>query len=425
MTPRGVTLGFAAVVAWLVGRILGVDQMNAIAVTILAALAMGVLYVRLVSSNLSTRRLLPAEPIVAGATIDGVVEVRNDGRVPTPSVLIDERLPATMRADGAGTVPGEPDGTVRFITPAVAPDQVAAARYRLLATTRGRCTIGPLRVRLRDPLGLAERVRPYSATSDVVVYPRITPLRPRTFRGIHWGPGADDSNQVLQGGEDFYGVREYVSGDDMRHVHWPSTAHRQTLMVRQMEQRFQPHATVLLDTRRLSHTPGPHGTFEEAVAAAASLLYHLADHRYALRHVDDTTTGRVDITPWDELLDHLAVVEPSSHPDLDLACRSALGGDGLCVAIVGVAPGSVPPARHADVAAMRSVRGFRERIAVIVAERAVLRRAEDQASVLQASGWKAVVTTPGEPLQAALDRLATAGGRRRAAATTVAGGGTP
>ena len=62
--------------------------------------------------------------------------------------------------------------------------------------------------------------------------------------------GADHPNVLGQGGEDFYTLREYVVGDDLRRVHWASTARRGELMVRQDEVPWQGRATVLLDARR-------------------------------------------------------------------------------------------------------------------------------------------------------------------------------
>ncbi len=61
--------------------------------------------------------------------------------------------------------------------------------------------------------------------------------------------GAEHPNALGRGGEDFYALRHYVVGDDLRRVHWPSTARHDELMVRQDELPWQGRATVLVDVR--------------------------------------------------------------------------------------------------------------------------------------------------------------------------------
>ena len=199
-------------------------------------------------------------------------------------------------------------------------------------------------------------------------------------------------------GDEFYGIREYVRGDDLRMVHWASTAHRQTLMVRQMEQPWQPHATLYLDTRAQTHTAGAEGTLESAVSAAASLLYHLADHGYAVRLLTDADTGRGGPQPWEESMDRLAVLTASDNAGLGPSVAASRGGEGLFVAVLGVPDGRTDLARHPDLRALFGVKGFGQRLAVVTAEAGQVDRARRVAALLVGSGWRAVVQQPGAPL---------------------------
>ncbi len=81
-------------------------------------------------------------------------------------------------------------------------------------------------------------------------------------------------------GDEFYALREYVVGDDLRRVHWPSTARHDELMVRQDEMPWQDRTTVVLDVRRASHTPE---SLERAVSAAASVATACFRGQHVLR----------------------------------------------------------------------------------------------------------------------------------------------
>src|SRR5207244_8548385 len=120
-------------------------------------------------------------------------------------------------------------------------------------------------------------------------------------------------------GDDFFALREYEMGDDLRRVHWRSTARLGELMLRQDELRFGEVATVLLDTRARAHLGD---SFGRALEVAASVAAALVDDGRRLRFV---TTGGFDVeldvraagTPgpraearWSAVLEHLAVAVP-------------------------------------------------------------------------------------------------------------------
>jgi hypothetical protein len=77
-----------------------------------------------------------------------------------------------------------------------------------------------------------------------------------------------------RGGEDFYTLRSYQDGDDLRRVHWASSAKLDELMIRQMETPWQSRALVFFDVRKRSYSDGD--SFERAVRGTASVAIHLA-----------------------------------------------------------------------------------------------------------------------------------------------------
>lgn len=410
LTSRGITLVTAGVLAWLAGRTLGIGELYAVSVACLAAVLLGVAYVRLSTGSVSSRRQVDQNRVVAGQRIEVSLELRNDAPLPSPTLLLTEQLPAAFAADGHPADAGE----ARFVLGGLGPGRRAQAVYTAAAAVRGRYEVGPLEVRVRDPFGAAERVRRYAATTEVVVYPLVEPLPATAVRGVHMGAGAADTRRIFAAGDEFFGIREYVSGDDLRHVHWASTAHRQTLMVRQMEQPWQAHATVFLDTREHAHTGGPHGTLEKAVSAAASVVNHLAQQGYVVRLVTDVSVGRIGPAPWQEAMDRLAVLRPSRSAALAPSLNATRGGEGLFVAVLALPPGEVDPSRHPDMRALHGVKGFGQRLALVTTTPGPNPRAERTCGLLRGSGWQATTLRPGQPLAVAWDTLTRPASRRGA-----------
>ncbi len=153
--------------------------------------------------------------------------------------------------------------------------------------------VGPLRAERTDPFGLARRTTDVAPVADLTVYPRVDAVHP-----LPDSPGSDrhlNAPRAAFGvaGEDFYALRPYEVGDDLRRVHWPSTARRDELMIRQNETPWQGRATVLLDTRARFHTElvvrgGGVGRGQRADRLLAPALAHPAHHhrrrRLGVRH---------------------------------------------------------------------------------------------------------------------------------------------
>jgi uncharacterized protein (DUF58 family) len=132
-----------------------------------------------------------------------------------------------------------------------------------------------------------------------------------------------------------------VLGDDLRRVHWPSTARHDALMVRQDELPWQGRVTILLDVRHRTHDVD---SLEAAVSAAASVVTACWNRRDLVRVV--TTDGRdtgyaAGHAHIEAVMEHLAVIGPSGDAPLlrvlDALRRSATGG-ALVVLVGHVAP---------------------------------------------------------------------------------------
>ena len=171
-------------------------------------------------------------------------------------------------------------GSAHFIADRVEPSRPMVARYEILCRPRGVYRVGPADVRVQDPLGLTESGGTSGGADRLVVYPAVEDLV-----GVPSGRGHDPTVNTARaafshsGGEDFFTLREYAQGDDLRKVHWPSSAKRDELMIKQLEMPWQSRALVALDPRRAGHaTPE---SFEHAVRGAASVLRHLFRSGYS------------------------------------------------------------------------------------------------------------------------------------------------
>jgi uncharacterized protein (DUF58 family) len=123
--------------------------------------------------------------------------------------------------------------------------------------------------------------------------------------------GSRQASQV-PAGMDFRGLREYEVGDDLRRVHWRSTARTGDLMLRQDEMPWETRSTILLDTRPASHQAE---SFERAVEIAASLANAMCTGRRMVRFM---TTGGVEIVStgrdkFPAIMDYLAETRPESQ----------------------------------------------------------------------------------------------------------------
>jgi uncharacterized protein (DUF58 family) len=109
---------------------------------------------------------------------------------------------------------------------------------------------------------------------------------------------------------EFLMLREYATGDDLRRVHWKSTARHQRLMIRQDESRRRAPVLVLLDVRSSTHD---RGSFELAVEAVASIATSLErdQRRVEVRTTSGERLGQAGRRHLASLMDELSVIEPT------------------------------------------------------------------------------------------------------------------
>ena len=225
-------------------------------------------------------------------------------------------------------------GTAEFSVASIGRGAQLTATYRILCRPRGVYPIGPAGLSVSDPFGLAGVTATAGPVDPLTVYPAVEELSGYpAIRGRSVALNALRPDHSQAGGEDFYTMREYQRGDDLRRVHWPSSAHRDQLMIRQMETPWQARAMVLLDIRAEAYES--EASFEHAVRGAASVVRHLAQAGFAA----DVMTGftSTDAAHYAATMEALAIVQAVVRFDLDsVAARlRRAGGGGALVLVTG------------------------------------------------------------------------------------------
>jgi uncharacterized protein (DUF58 family) len=169
------------------------------------------------------RRVEPVRTY-AGRPATVLLRLQNLSRLPTGLMLAEDSVPYLL------------GGRPRFVLDRVRPQRYVDVDYTVRSQQRGRYRVGPLLVRLTDPFGLCELVRSFASSDTLVVTPVVVDLPAVNLGGDWAGAGDSRARSVATAGEDDAATREYRLGDDLRRIHWRSTARRGELMVRREEQ---------------------------------------------------------------------------------------------------------------------------------------------------------------------------------------------
>jgi len=317
LTRRGWLTGAGALLLLVGGRVFGFVEGYVAGAALVALLVVSILWLAVTKVSVEVSRELHPARVHAGSPSRIDLLVTNRGSRRSPLLTLRDRVSGTR-------------GVLLVVNPLAADDTERAA-YRFPTEHRGVVSIGPLEVEVADPLGLARLVLPASGVSELIVYPHIDTVAPVPLTsGNDPLAGAEHPNALGRGGEDFYALRPYVVGDDLRRVHWPSTARNDELMMRQDELPWQGRSTLLLDLRASRHDDD---TIERAVSAAASLVTAGARRQDLVRLVagDGADSGfGAGHAHLEAILEHLACVaatdDGSFRRTLDALAAGSTGG---------------------------------------------------------------------------------------------------
>ncbi|MGH3276885.1 MAG: DUF58 domain-containing protein [Streptosporangiaceae bacterium] len=332
LTTRGTSFLSAGAALILAGLLVGFRTLLSVGVALIVLPMLARLVAGRARYRLTCTRTVTPARVPAGTAATVTLRLENASRLPTGLMLAEDGIPYAL-----GTRP-------RYVLDGIERGGTRELSYPLRSDLRGKFEIGPLDIRVADTFGVVELGRKFSASNTLVVTPVVVTL-PRAAGGSSWaGDGDGMARTTAAAGEDDVIPRSYRDGDELRRVHWRSTARYGQLMVRREEQRWRNRALLFLDTRRGGHSgTGVASSFEFAVSATASVGMHLAREGLDCQLLTDA--GAYDSGGIFEhvLLDSLAVIGTSAGRDIGrslatLRAGASAGGGGLIVAIMGSLP---------------------------------------------------------------------------------------
>ncbi|HEX7739830.1 MAG TPA: DUF58 domain-containing protein [Marmoricola sp.] len=400
LTARGRGFLAAGVTAAVCGFLLGERDLVGIGVLAAAVPLATAAWVSLSRHDLSVARTLSAPQVEVGASVTVRVEIENRA-ARTPRLLFEDHVPYALGARPRAAI--EPLGA----------GDHAGFEYTLRSDVRGSYPVGPAHVRIAEPFGMLALRRSFHTVEHLVVTPRVEPLPAIALAGAQVGAGDQRPRAFAGGNATDVTVREYRLGDDRRRVHWRSTAHTGTLMVRRDERPRQTRCTLLIDNRERAHRGrGAGSSLESAVRTGASIAIHLAGLGYQVRMV--TATGEDLGHGWHDggamlntrsLLAGLAMLpaEPSSTLATDWIDETV--SSSLFLAVLG----AVDEADHPFFSRVGRVGGAKYGVVLDVDAWAARDRSESPTTPitpwLQAIGWRATEIGPTTQLASAWQEL--------------------
>jgi uncharacterized protein (DUF58 family) len=323
-TTRGTSFLAAGAAAALAGLFLGERDLVSVGIFLLVLPLFSALAAGRARYRLSCARSISPPRVAAGQSALVRVHLENVSRLPTGLLLAEDGVPYAL-----GTRP-------RYVLNGIERGGSRELSYPLRSDLRGKYVVGPLEIRIADAFGLVELGRSFSSRTTFMVTPRIIPLPRAVITGSWLGDGDRRARSAAAAGEDDVVPRAYRDGDELRRVHWRSTARYGELMVRREEQQWRNRLLLLLDTRRGAHAgSGASSSFEFAVSAAASIGVHLSHEGLDGQLITDAGALSAPGIFEDVLLDSLAVIRPSRGHDLSPGLGAMRGASGLIVAVTG------------------------------------------------------------------------------------------
>ena len=392
-TGRGVAVFLAGLALWVAARLVGSPGMEvvAIGVAVHPFVAGGV--VRWSHPRFIVHRRLSDVRVDPGTRVTIELEVENRTSSPTSFLLIEDQLPASL---------GRP---ARVVVTGIAPHKSQTVRYTVLPQKRGRFRIGPLSLDATDPFALTRKRLQFADRDELVVTPTVEDLRIPTEAGTGRGFGSSRAMHLFRSGQEYYTMREYQTGDDLRRIHWPSVARTGDLMIRQDESSRRASGMVFLDTRNGALGKDGSPGFEKAVSAAASIGVLLIREGFSLK----VATPSIAPHPVaeDTFLDELSAISDAQARSLGPALANLRAGASADASLVVVC---APPEGAELVGVIRAGQGFGPRLAVLVyphepSSLPPKRLSEQEARATHArltlirAGWDVIVLPPSMPLR--------------------------
>ena len=477
LTARGWALAAGNLALLIAGRLFGIRELFELGLGLATLVIAACIVVRRGGHDTRLSRAVDPLEVYPGTVVRVEVTIRAGARRSPPLLFVEElpvdladagtpskdqrdaalragskaRVPARTLAltDAIDPAPRSARRAVAFPVGAIEPRGVHHIAYRVVPARRGRYDIGPGSTLVTDPFGLARAPDRPLARSFLLVFPAIESLLPGAAANPNSVEGTPRPLAPTPAGDEFFTMREYQPGDDVKKIHWRTTARQGRMMVRQEDRPSEPRAMVLLDDRRRAHARRSveaggrtrvDDSFEACIVSAASLINLFSSQGLAVGLALASRSGqrlgepgRADVTSLGrlrparsaeafakgpehqrELMQRLALLGTSTSGDLGAGIGELLdprtGATYLAVVTTEIDPGwqlhAAAGGRLEHGLPMVVVRHMRHTFLSLDAERA---REEEEAAraaavVLQHYGVTVIDVRAGEPLKPAWEQ---------------------
>jgi uncharacterized protein (DUF58 family) len=389
LTPRGVSLALAGVGMWFVAKLVGSPGLEVAGIGLAVVPFLAALTVRARTlQTLAVRRRLSDTRVTPGTRLRVGLEVENLAVAPAPMLLREDVLPSAL---------GRP---ARLVVTDLRGRSRREVAYTLLPQARGVYRVGPLTVDATDAFGVSRRRLRLEGHDELIVTPEVEDLTTPPDAASGRGSGAARARQLLRSGDDYFTMRAYQEGDDLRRIHWPSVARTGQLMIRQDETSKRAVGLLFLDNREAGLGREHTAAFERAVSAVASVGTLLTRAGFTLKVA--TSERAATALDGDGFLDALAATGSTRVASLATSITALRGAAAADTSLVFV---GAPPSSQELPALIRGTAGFGPRLAILIhpvdplsappsRREQMHARATHASLTLARGGWDCLVMSP-------------------------------
>jgi uncharacterized protein (DUF58 family) len=209
------------------------------------------LWNRFCLNRVEYRRRLSRSRVFFGEEIIFEIEIANRKPLPLPWLQIEDELPERVTLLKGKAIQTTEDRVILSNMFPVNMYHLVKRRFPIQCRQRGTFIFGPSYIRSGDLFGFFRREKRIETLDYLFVYPRLVPLEKLGIASRQFFGDIRLKRHLFQDPVLTAGVRDYVSGDSLKRIHWKSTARLGRLQTKVYEPTTTVDISLFLDVRTL------------------------------------------------------------------------------------------------------------------------------------------------------------------------------